>query len=84
MRVVKNFSVVIDLQEKIAFSIKTDTPLKVQITFKKLNKTTLTFYLAPRVPEVDFDQENDFEPTEDEEDFEDDFEPIMNEDNGIT
>ena len=59
LKVVKNFSVVLDLQDKITFSIKTDTPLKVQISFKKLNKTALTYYLAPRVPEPDFDEDED-------------------------
>ena len=58
LKVVKNFSVVLDLQDKITFNLKTDTPLKVQISFKKLNKTTLTYYLAPRVPEEDFDEED--------------------------
>jgi len=59
LKVVKKFCTILDIQDKIVFSIKTDTPLKVQISFKKLNKTTLTFYLAPRVPEEDFEEDDD-------------------------
>lgn len=45
------------------------------------NKLVFQYYLAPRVPEEGFDDDDDFEPTEIEEnDFEDDFEPIDNED----
>ena len=83
LKVVKKFCSVLDLQDEIAFSIKTDTPLKVNMSFKKLNKTLLTFYLAPRVPEEDFDDDNeDFEPTDEEEELEDDFEPTLD-DEGI-
>ena len=59
LKVVKNFCTILDIQDRIVFSIKTDTPLKVQISFKKLNKTTLTFYLAPRVPEEVFEEDDD-------------------------
>ena len=80
LKVVKNFCSILELQDKIAFSIKTDTPLRVNMSFKKLNKTTLTFYLAPRVPEEDFDEDyDDFEPTDEEEELEDDFEPTLDE-----
>jgi len=64
LKIIKSFSAILDPNDKITFSIKTDTPLKVEITFKKLNKTRLTDYLAPRVEEPDFDEE-DF----DEDDF---------------
>ena len=80
LKVVKNFCSVLDLQDKIAFSIKTDTPLRVNMSFKKLNKTLLTFYLAPRVPEEEFEEDDDdFEPTDEEEEIEDDFEPTLDE-----
>ena len=80
LKVVKNFCSILELRDKIAFSIKTDTPLRVNMSFKKLNKTTLTFYLAPRVPEEDFDEDyDDFEPTDEEEELEDDFEPTLDE-----
>jgi len=81
LKVVKNFCAVLELQDKIAFSIKTDSPLRVNISFKKLNKTLLDFYLAPKIPEEeDFEEDDDgFEPTDDEEELEDDFEPIMDE-----
>ncbi len=59
LKVVKNFCSILETQDKIAFSIKTDTPLKVNMSFKKLNKTTLTFYLAPRVPEEDFEEDDE-------------------------
>jgi hypothetical protein len=59
LKVVKNFSVILDLTDKITFSIKLDTPLKVEVVFKKIDKTRLTYYLAPRVPEADFDEEED-------------------------
>ena len=42
-----------------------DTPLKIEVTFKRISKTRLTYYLAPRVPEVDFDDE-DFDDDEEE------------------
>jgi len=42
--------------------------------FKQLNKTRLTFYLAPRVPEPDFDNV-DFE----DDGFEDDNDEVFNE-----
>jgi len=41
---------------------------------KKFKKSRLTNFLAPRVPE------DDFEPNDNEEELEDSFEPIMNED----
>ena len=50
---------ILDLTDKITFSIKSDTPLKVEVIFKKIDKTRLTYYLAPRVPEADFDEEED-------------------------
>ena len=61
LKVVKSFSAILDLTDKITISILSDTPLKVHTTFKKLNKTSLMFYLAPRVPELDFndDEEED-------------------------
>jgi len=61
LKVVKDFSVILDLTDKITMSIKSDTPLKVHVSFKKLNKTSLTFYLAPRVPETNFDEDGDDE-----------------------
>jgi hypothetical protein len=57
LAVVKSFCNLLDLQDSINFSIKTDTPLKTVISFKKLSGTNLTYYLAPRVPEADFDEE---------------------------
>jgi len=72
LKVVKNFSVILDLTDKITFSIKSDTPLKVEVVFKKIDKTRLTYYLAPRVPEVDFDEDED-------EDFDEEEEEINNE-----
>ncbi len=59
LKVVKNFCSILELKEKIAFSIKTDTPLKVNMSFKKLNKTTLTFYLAPRIAEEEFEEDEE-------------------------
>ncbi len=59
LKIVKSFSAILDLTDKITISILSDTPLKVHTTFKKLNKTSLTFYLAPRVPEPDFDEDED-------------------------
>lgn len=61
LKIVKSFCSVLELQDKISFSIKTDTPLRVNMTFKKLNKTSLTFYLAPRVPEEEFDEDEEEE-----------------------
>lgn len=61
LKTVKTFGVVLDLTDKITISILSDTPLKVQVLFKKLNKTSLTFYLAPRVPEPDFEEEDEEE-----------------------
>ena len=59
LKVVKSFCSVLELQDRIAFSIKTNTPLRVNMSFKKLNKTTLTFYLAPRVKEEVFDEDDE-------------------------
>ncbi len=61
LKVVKSFCSVLELQDKISFSIKTDTPLRVNMSFKKLNKTSLTFYLAPRVAEEEFDEDEEEE-----------------------
>ena len=81
LKVIKNFSTILDPTDKITFHIKTDTPLKAELTFKKLKKSRLTNFLAPRVPEDDFEEDdNDFEPNDNEEELEDNFEPIMNED----
>ena len=79
LKVVKNFCAILEPQDKIVFSIKTDTPLKVNMSFKKLNKTLLDYYLAPRVPEEENFEEDDFEPTDEEEALEDDFEPTLDE-----
>ena len=65
LKVVKIFSAILDANDKITFSIKTDTPLKVELIFKRLNKTRLTYYLAPRVSESDFD-DDDFDDEEEE------------------
>ena len=81
LKVIKNFSTILDPTDKITFHIKTDTPLKAELTFKKLKKSRLTNFLAPRVPEDDFEEDDDdFEPNDNEEELEDSFEPIMNED----
>jgi len=48
----------LDLTDKITFSIKSDTPLKVEVVFKKIDKTRLTYFLAPRAPEADFEEED--------------------------
>jgi len=53
LALVKSFSNTLDLQDKISFSLKTDSPLRIAICFKKLANTELTYYLAPRAPEVD-------------------------------
>ncbi len=55
----KSTKAILEQQDKIAFSIKIDSPLRVNWSFKKLNKTTLTFYLAPRVPEEDFEEDDE-------------------------
>ena len=58
LKIVKDFSNILDLREKISFSLKTDNPFKTEISFKKLSSTKLTYYLAPRVPEEDFEEED--------------------------
>ena len=63
--IIKSFSNILDPQDKISFSLKTDTPFKTEISFKKLSSTKLTYYLAPRVPEEDY-QEEDFDESEEE------------------
>lgn len=65
LALVKSFSNTLDLQDKISFCLKTDSPLKIAICFKKLTNTELTYYLAPRVPEVDAENE-DFDEREEE------------------
>jgi hypothetical protein len=63
--IVKSFSNILDPQDKISFSLKTDTPFKTEISFKKLSSTKLTYYLAPRIPEEDYEEE-DFDESEEE------------------
>jgi len=76
---IKSFCNVLDAKDKIMFSLKTSHPLKTQITFKKLTNTSIVYYLAPR-RDLDEEDEDDFEPTETEEDdFVDEFEPTDNE-----
>jgi hypothetical protein len=59
LRIVKEFSKVLDKNGKIAISLKTDTPLKAEICFKHLSNSHMTWFLAPRVPEEEFDEEED-------------------------
>ena len=73
----KSFCNVLDAKDKISFWLKTSHPLKTQITFKKLTNTSIVYYLAPRIDE---EEDEDFEPSEIEDDsFADDFEPVDNE-----
>jgi len=59
LKVIKNFCSILEPQDKVSFSIKTDTPLKVNMSFKKLNKTTLTSYFAPRIEEEEFEEDEE-------------------------
>jgi len=63
--IVKSFSNILDPQDKISFSLKADTPFKTEISFKKLSSTKLIYYLAPRIPEEDYEEE-DFDESEEE------------------
>ena len=61
LRVIGKMMIVIDKKDYVNFSMKTDHPIKISIDFPKLGDTRITYFLAPRVPELDFDDE-DLEP----------------------
>lgn len=63
LSLIKSFSLILDAQDRITFSLKDDHPLKTQIKFKKLKNAKLTYYLAPRVSEAEF-EEDDFDEAE--------------------
>ena len=70
LRLIKEFCNVLSPKDKISFSLKSNHPLKTQITFKKLSNALLDYYLAPRGEKDE----------EEEDDFEEHFEPTDNED----
>ena len=55
IRFLKNIMKVIGITEKLEISLKTDHPLK--FAFDLLEGAQLTYFLAPRVEEADFDEE---------------------------
>jgi len=63
---VKSFCNILDLRDKISFSLKSNHPLRISMAFKKLTNASLLYYLAPRVEEGDPDDQDDVEFTESE------------------
>ncbi len=52
---------ILDKNDIIRFFIRNDHPLKVQMDFKKLGQTNLTYYLSCSVEEADFDEDEEDE-----------------------
>lgn len=50
---------ILDNNDYINFSLKTGVPLKTTISFKKLGNTSMVSYLAPRVDEIEFDEDEE-------------------------
>ncbi len=59
INVLKIFCSLLDLNDTLSFSIKSDHPLKVEIIFKKLEDTDFIYFLTFRSEEAEF-EEDDF------------------------
>lgn len=58
LNVIKNFLKIMDIDNIIRFYQKQDHPLKIVIYFESIG-TTITYYIAPRVEEADWEDDDD-------------------------
>ncbi len=49
---------VLNKKDSIKFSIKNDHPLRIEANFPQLGNTSLLYFLAPRIPEAEFDDDD--------------------------
>jgi len=52
LKILKNLVSTLNNSDSLNFSAKIDHPLRIDVAFHKLGNTTLTYFMAPRVPEV--------------------------------
>ena len=57
LEIVKNMVSTLTPKDVITFSVKYDHPLRIDIDFCHLGKTSITYFMAPRVPEAAPDDE---------------------------
>ena len=59
VKILKKFCNLLDLHDTLSFSIKSDTPLKTEIIFKKLENTKFIYFMSPRCEEAEFEDDDD-------------------------
>lgn len=57
LKILKNLVSTLNNNDSLNFSIKTDHPLRIDVAFHKLGDTNLTYFMAPRVPEEEDDND---------------------------
>lgn len=63
IKYISSMAKVIQAKDSIKFNIRNDNPLRAEIEFKNLGDTKMVFFIAPRVEEVEL-EENDKEDLE--------------------
>ena len=58
--IVRNMVSTLTPKDVIKFSVKNEHPLRIDIEFKQLGESTITYFMAPRVPEAVNEEEFDF------------------------
>ncbi len=63
IKYISSMAKVIQAKDPIKFNIRNDNPLRAEIEFKSLDDTKMVFFIAPRIEEVEIEEDDkeDFE-----------------------
>lgn len=63
IKYISSMAKVIQAKDQIKFNIRNDNPLRAEIEFKSLDDTKIVFFIAPRIEEVEIEEDDkeDFE-----------------------